>query len=101
MHGIELRLVGKFQRARGVEGQRCPLQRRRLEADRARGFGLALDIGATGGIAGKRIGILRFELARDGELGDPAANLSSGGSIGLGIASRLVDPHGVDQMPVD
>ena len=67
LHGIELRLVGKLQRARRVEGQRSPVQHARLEAEDLRGLRLALDIGAAVGIAGKRIGVLRFRVHRQGK----------------------------------
>src|SRR5215204_4309145 len=101
LHRVELRLVWKMQRACGFEGQWRAIQHAGLKADRLRGINLAFDIGATGSIACKGIGVFRLKIAGYCKLSDPAADLPTRGSICVGIALSLVNTKGIDQVPID
>lgn len=85
---IELRLVGKTKRARGLEGQRCAIEHPCFQPDLSRRLCLGDDRFAPLPACGIGIGILAFQIAGDGIFPDPVLDQRGSSRIRLGIAPR-------------
>jgi hypothetical protein len=101
LDGIELSLIPKSQCTGGFKRQWRLGEDIGLEAKATRSFRLRFEFLATRGVACIDVSVLRFEVAIDTELVNPATYLFDTATIGVGVELCMTDAKFIHQIPVN